>query len=120
MVGPDAPNATAGGDVGRCWSAWPLRSSSWWSGFGIVVANRQDAGPTQIATAKLAPYGGADVGSAGGTVEVVSEDDQLRLQVDMHDLPVAGAGHVLRDVADRSDARVHRCRSRPCGTDRAT
>ena len=61
-------------------------------GVGIGVANRQDAGPTEIAAAELAPYGGADVGSAGGTVEVVSEDDQLRLQVDMHDLPAPAPG----------------------------
>ncbi|HKY14228.1 MAG TPA: anti-sigma factor [Microthrixaceae bacterium] len=61
-------------------------------GAGIVVANRQDAGPTEIAAAELAPYGGADVGSAGGTVEVLSEDDQLRLQVDMHDLPAPAPG----------------------------
>ena len=60
-------------------------------GAGIVVAN-QDEGPTDIAAAELAPYGGADVGPAGGTVEVVSEDDQLRLEVDMHDLPAPAPG----------------------------
>ena len=61
-------------------------------GLGVVLASRPDAGPTEIAAAELAPYGGADVGPAGGTVEVVEEDDQLRLQVDMHDLPAPPPG----------------------------
>jgi hypothetical protein len=59
---------------------------------GVVAAVRSDARPTELAAADLSAYPGARVGKAGGQVELVRQDDRLRLRVDMHDLPSLPAG----------------------------
>jgi len=61
-------------------------------GVGVVVANQRGDDVTSVATAELVPYRGAQVGGAAGSVEVLSEDDQQRLSVDMHDLPAPAPG----------------------------
>jgi len=61
-------------------------------GVGLVVANQRSDDVTSVATAELVPYQGAQVGGAAGTVAVLSEDDQQRLRVDMHDLPTPAPG----------------------------
>ena len=61
-------------------------------GVGLVVANQRSDDVTSVATAELVPYRGRRSGGAAGTVEVLSEDDQQRLRVDMHDLPAPAPG----------------------------
>jgi anti-sigma-K factor RskA len=61
-------------------------------GVGVVVANQPTDDVTSVATAELVPYRGAQVGEAAGRVELLSEDDQQRLRVDMHDLPTPAPG----------------------------
>ncbi|MBS1836604.1 MAG: anti-sigma factor [Actinobacteria bacterium] len=60
-------------------------------GAGVLVA-RRDNGPSTVASAVLAPYGGAQVGAARGKVQLVDSGGRLRLRVDMHDLPAPAPG----------------------------
>jgi hypothetical protein len=60
-------------------------------GLGAIVASRGD-GPTEVAAAELTPFGGAQVGDAGGRVELIEDGEQARLRVDMHDLPAPAPG----------------------------
>lgn len=60
-------------------------------GVGVVVAGRSEK-PAPVASASLKPYGGAAVGSAGGTVRLIRDGDRLRLRVDMHDIPDPAPG----------------------------
>ncbi len=60
-------------------------------GAGVLVA-RRDSGPSTVASAVLAPYGGAQVGAARGKVQLVNSGGRLRLRVDMHDLPAPAPG----------------------------
>ncbi len=61
-------------------------------GVGVIALNDSDSGPTELAAAELTPYEGAPVGAAGGRVQLVSDGDQQKLQVDMHDLPAPAPG----------------------------
>ena len=60
-------------------------------GAGVVLSQR-DSGPSTVASAVLEPYEGAQVGTARGQVDLVDSDGQLRLRVDMHDLPAPAPG----------------------------
>lgn len=57
-----------------------------------VFAVHSDDTPTELAAAELLPYEGAQVGNAGGEVELIDDGEQLSLRVDMHDLPAPAPG----------------------------
>ena len=61
-------------------------------GIGVFAANRSDPAPTELAAAELVPYQGAQVGEAGGQVELIEDGDQLSLRVAMRDLPAPAPG----------------------------
>ncbi|UDY36055.1 anti-sigma factor [Dermatobacter hominis] len=87
--------AAAGADRGHRWRTVVLGAAAVVAvlaiGAGVVVATR-DEGPTEVAAAELAPFDGAQVGAAGGRVELIEDGDQVRLRVDMHDLPAPAPG----------------------------
>lgn len=61
-------------------------------GIGVLAASRTDPAPTELAAAELLPFDGAQVGNAGGQVELIDDGDQLSLRVDMRDLPTPAPG----------------------------
>lgn len=94
--GAGAPRTSAAaGDRGARWRSVVLGAAAVVAvlaiGTGVVVATRND-GPTEIAAAELTPLDGVQVGDAGGRVELIEEGDQVRLRVDMHDLPAPAPG----------------------------
>ncbi len=94
--GPGASRTAAGaGHRGGRWRSVVLGAAAVVAvlaiGAGVVVATRND-GPTEIAAAELTPLDGVQVGDAGGRVELIEEGDQVRLRVDMHDLPAPAPG----------------------------
>lgn len=62
------------------------------AGIGVLVWGSSDEGPTELASTQLAALPGVDVGTANATVRLEREGDDLRLQVDMDDLPPPAPG----------------------------
>jgi hypothetical protein len=60
-------------------------------GVGVFALQDPD-GPTQLAAAELTAFEQAPVGEAGGTVELIADGDDERLEVAMHDLPAPAPG----------------------------
>jgi anti-sigma-K factor RskA len=92
----DAPStAAAGAERTHRWRTIVLGAAAAIAvlaiGAGVFAAAR-DEGPTEVAAAELTPFDGAQVGDAGGRVELVEDGDQVRLRVDMHDLPAPAPG----------------------------